>query len=61
MVEISNDVAAKLDKYWAMTEKALTLAKIAAADKNSREYKSATDFLAMAKNYLGDSRHFAGK
>ncbi len=51
----------KLQKYIAMTEKALTLVRIAAADKNSREYKSAADFLQMAKNYLSDSRHFAKK
>ena len=51
----------KLQKYLAMTEKALTLVRIAAADKNSRDYKSAADFLHMAKNYLSDSRHFAKK
>ena len=51
----------KLRKYLAMTEKALTLVRIAAADKNSRDYKSAADFLQMAKNYLSDSRHFAKK
>ena len=52
----------KLKNYWSMTEKALTLVKIAAAaDKNSKDYKSAADFLAMAKNYLSDSKHFAEK
>lgn len=51
----------KLEKYWAMTEKALTLVKIVAADKNSKEYRSAADFLQMAKSYLSDSRHFAKK
>ena len=51
----------KLKKYWLMTEKALTLAKIAAEDKNSKEYKAAADFLLMAKNYLSDSKHFAKK
>lgn len=51
----------KLEKYWSMTEKALTLVKITAADKTSKDYKSAADFLAMAKNYLSDSRHFAKK
>ncbi len=51
----------KLQKYLAMTDKALTLVKIAAPDKNSKEYKSAADFLGMAKNYLSDSRHFAKK
>ena len=51
----------KLQKYLAMTEKALALVKIAATDKNSKEYKSAADFLVMTKNYLSDSRHFAKK
>lgn len=51
----------KLRKYWAMTDKALTLVKIAAADKSSKEYKEAVDFFSMAKNYLSDSRHFAKK
>ena len=51
----------KLKKYLAMTDKALTLVKIAAADENSKEYKSAADFLQMAKSYLSDSRHFAKK
>lgn len=51
------DVNAKLQKYLSMTEKALTLVKIAQnADK-----RHAADFLAMAKNYLSDSRHFARK
>ncbi|MBI3037051.1 DUF357 domain-containing protein [Candidatus Woesearchaeota archaeon] len=51
----------KLERYWSMTGEALTLVKIAAADKNSKAYKAAVDFLAMAKNYLSDSKHFAKK
>ncbi len=51
----------KLKKYLSMTDKALTMVKIAAADKNSRDYKAAIDFLSMAKNYLSDSRHFEKK
>ncbi len=51
----------KLKKYWSMTEKALSLVRIATSDKNSREYKSAADFLQMARSYLSDSRHFAKK
>ena len=44
----------KLDCYFSMTEKALTLVKIAPdADK-----RHAGDFLFMAKNYLSDARHF---
>ena len=52
---------AKLHKYLSMTEKALSLVNISAADKNSKEYRSAADFLQMAKNYLSDSKHFAKK
>ena len=55
------DADKKLQKYLAMTEKALTLIKIAAIDKSSKEYESAADFLQMTKNYLHDSRHFAKK
>ena len=51
----------KLQKYLAMTEKALSLVKIAGTDKNSKEYRSAADFLQMARNYLSDSKHFAKK
>ena len=51
----------KLQKYLAMTEKALSLVKVAATNKSSKEYESAADFLQMAKNYLSDSRHFAKK
>ena len=51
----------KLKKYLAMTDKALTLVKIAVPDKNSKEHKAAVDFLSMARNYLSDSRHFAKK
>lgn len=51
----------KLKKYLSMTEKALTLVRIAALDKNSKDYKAAADFLQMAKSYLNDSKHFAKK
>ena len=51
----------KLQKYLAMTEKALTLVKIAAIDKSSKGYESAADFLQMAKDYLSDSKHFYSK
>ncbi|MBI2581012.1 DUF357 domain-containing protein [Candidatus Woesearchaeota archaeon] len=44
-----------------MTEKALALVRIAPPDKNSKEYKAAADFLAMTKDYLSDSKHFAKK
>ena len=51
----------KLQKYLSMTDAALALVRIASQDKDSRDYRSAIDFLDMAKNYLSDSRHFARK
>jgi uncharacterized protein len=45
----------KLDKYFAMTEKALSLVKI------TKKNEHADDFLSMAKNYLSDARHFRTK
>ncbi|MBI2664561.1 DUF357 domain-containing protein [Candidatus Woesearchaeota archaeon] len=45
----------KLDKYFAMTEKAISLVKIAKPNKD------ADDVLAMAKNYFSDARHFREK
>ena len=58
---LKSEAEKKLRKYLLMTEKALSLVKIAAADKTSKDYKSAADFLAMAKSYLSDSKHFAKK
>ena len=46
----------KLDKYFAMTEKAISLITLPAAKQ-----KEAQDFLSMAKNYLSDAKHFRGK
>ncbi|MBS3133243.1 DUF357 domain-containing protein [Candidatus Woesearchaeota archaeon] len=49
------EISRKLDKYFAMTEKALKLVAIASDKKN------AEDFLSMAQNYLSDARHFRKK
>ncbi len=53
------DVNKKLDKYFSMTEKALTLVKI--PSKNSKDLEHANDFFDMAKNYLSDAKHFRKK
>lgn len=48
------EINKKLDKYFAMTEKALSLI----AEKNSVQAK---DFISMAENYLSDAKHFRKK
>ncbi len=48
------EISKKLDKYFAMTEKALSLIT---APKN----KQASDFISMARNYLSDAKHFKKK
>lgn len=50
------EINKKLDKYFGMTEKALKLIEVTAADKTTAE-----DFLKMAKDYLSDARHFREK
>ena len=47
---------AKLAKYFAMTEKALSM-----IDYSSVKSAKARDFIGMAKNYLSDARHFEKK
>jgi uncharacterized protein len=48
---------AHLDRYLAITEKAIGKAKIAPPPR-SHHRKLAEDFLDMAKAYAGDARHF---
>lgn len=48
------EINRKLDKYFAMTEKALSLIT---AQKNEQ----ASDVISMAKNYLSDAKHFRKK
>ena len=54
----NEQINAKLDKYFAMTERALQLVALA-DDKNLKE--QAQDFLSMAKNYFSDAKHFRSK
>ena len=54
------EIAVKAAKYLSMTEKAISLVKIAAG-KSSEDYRNAEDFLSMAKNYLSDAKHFRQK
>jgi uncharacterized protein len=56
MKEITDE---KLDKYFALTEKALAIIKVVAADDAYR--RIAEDFLQMAKSYLSDAKHFRSK
>ena len=49
------EINKKLDKYFSMTERAITLVKI------NNKSERAEDFLAMAKNYLSDAKHFRRK
>ncbi len=48
------EINRKLDKYFAMTEKALSLI----TEKNGVHAK---DFISMAENYLSDAKHFRKK
>ncbi len=48
------EINKKLDKYFAITEKALSLI----TEKNSEKAK---DFISMAENYLSDAKHFRKK
>lgn len=52
----SEEINKKLDKYFGMTEKALSLVKLPQVkDKNAQ------DFLSMAESYLFDAKHFREK
>lgn len=48
------EISKKLDKYFSMTEKALSLI----SDSKSGQ---AQDFISMARNYLSDAKHFRKK
>ena len=56
MVVTDEEINKKLDKYFAMTEKALEL-----VEQPSVKNKQAQDFLSMAENYLSDAKHFREK
>ena len=53
---VEEQINKKLDKYFQMTEKALTLVQITSANQEQAE-----DFLSMTKNYLSDAKHFREK
>ncbi len=50
----------KVKKYHSLTEEALKKVSIK-AERGSREFAIAADFLAMAQNYFNDARHFEEK
>ncbi len=54
MKEITKE---KLEKSFAITEKAIKQVKIAAPARSHLE-KTATDFLEMAQSYTADAHHF---
>ena len=50
----------KLDKYLALTERAIN--KVTIAPRKDLDWiRSAEDFLDMAKRYYSDAQHFMGK
>ena len=58
---IAFDVAeTKLQKYLAMTEKALSLVQIN-AQNGSENHRQALYFLSTARNYVADAKHFKEK
>jgi len=57
MREISDE---KLSKYFSITAEALRKVKIA-ANKGTKEYSIAADFLDMAERYFSDAGHFRTK
>ena len=56
-----NDVVTdvKLDKYFALTEKAIRVVK--SSEMDAARIADAKDFLGMAESYLSDAKHFRGK
>lgn len=56
MIVSDEEINAKLDKYFAMTGKAIGLVKLPEIKS-----KDAQDFLSMAENYLSDAKHFREK
>jgi len=50
----------RTEKYDKLTEEALSLVEIC-ANRDSKEYRIAEDFLEMARNYLSDGRYYAKK
>lgn len=60
MLCLEQDILEKVKKYHALTEQALKKASVK-AEKGSKEFAIATDFLAMAQNYFNDAKHFQEK
>lgn len=57
---IEVQLSEKVKKYRSLTEEALKKVSVS-AEKGSREFAIAADFLAMARNYFNDARHFEEK
>lgn len=50
----------RVERYKGLTEEALEKVSVK-AEKESVDFKRAEDFLSMARNYLGDGKHFEEK
>ncbi|MEM0360653.1 MAG: DUF357 domain-containing protein [Candidatus Diapherotrites archaeon] len=59
-MSLEKELQKKTEKYRLLTEKALSLAMVS-AEKNSKDFENAIDFLEMAKNYLSDGKYYEKK
>jgi len=57
---MADELKKKVEKYAALTEKALGKIKIR-QNLNAENLAIANDFLQMARNYFSDAKHFAEK
>ncbi len=57
---MDEELEKKVEKYAALTEKALGKIKIM-RNLDAGQLAVADDFLEMARNYFSDAKHFAGK
>jgi len=54
------ELSGRVKRYRQLTEKALKKVSIK-AEKGSKDFVVAADFIAMAQNYFNDARHFEEK
>ena len=57
MKSVEKELSERVKKYHALTEDALKKVSIR-AEKGTRDFAIAEDFLSMANNYFSDARHF---
>lgn len=56
-METEKELLQRVQKYRKLTEKALKKVRVK-AEKGSKEFAIAFDFLNMAQNYFNDAKHF---